>query len=99
MNELYIASVAVIFALSIAAVLSSWFNDNMTQRIGLAVINIGAFGVLFSTWQHGLASETARTTMVFGIAVFGIGSAMKAIKYRARAPKHLRGHRNGQSHS
>lgn len=99
MNELYAASVAVIAALSVVAVLTRRFDDNFTQRVGLFIICLGSVGVLFTTWRDGTATENSRAIMAFGLAVFGVGSALKAWKYRNRAPKQLRGHHDGQAHS
>lgn len=99
MNELYVASVMVIAALSVVAVLTSRFDDNLTQRMGLFVICLGSAGVLFTSWRDGFAAENSRVVMTFGVALFGAGSALKAWKYRGRAPKHLRGHNDGKANS
>lgn len=80
MDVVYLAGVAVITLLALAGTLSSSFDDTLTQRVALALICIAGTA---ETWLqvHGLPSANSRSLLMFGVALYGVGSAIKTWRY------------------
>lgn len=73
-------SIFVLVALSIIGTLSRRYEDNLTQRISMALIAFGGAAYLFCQWD-GLPAYNPRALLTAGCALFGIGSALKAWRY------------------
>lgn len=69
----------IIALLSCIAVLHSGFSDNLLQRIGLALTCAGA---LFTLASSKSCHENAVTMLLCGVAIYAIGTAKNAVKYR-----------------
>lgn len=87
MTELYVVSVVMIAVLALLAVLTPWFDDNTLQRTALSFICLGCTGELWHLFRFAASSDNARTCMVFGLALYSLGSALKAF-FRYRKSKH-----------
>lgn len=74
---IYTLSLAVIVTACISAVLSPKFDDNLVQRIGLAVACIGATVRLLDTVDLLDASHHSRHLLTYGVSIFCIGTAYK----------------------
>jgi len=72
--------IGILVALSIWGTLSHRYDDNLLQRLSMALIAIGGSVYLFSHWD-GIAAYNPRSLVTAGCALFGVGSALKAWRY------------------
>lgn len=69
----------IIAILACIGVLHEGFSDNLLQRIGLALTCAGA---LFAIASSRSCPENAVTMLLCGVALYAIGTAKNAVKYR-----------------
>lgn len=82
MEALYLAALALIAALSVLGVLSPVFRDNTLQRVGLALVCLGASAELWLSVQPLAAvAHRARELLAIGTALYGLGTLIKILKY------------------
>lgn len=73
-------SIFLLVVLSIIGTLSHRYEDNLIQRISMALIAFGGCAYLFCQWD-GLPAYNPRALLTAGCALFGIGSALKTWRY------------------
>lgn len=76
-TTIYVIALLIIGVTSLVAVFSPKFDDNLTQRVGLAVACIGATIRLLDMVDLIDANNNARFLMTYGVAVFCTGTAYK----------------------
>lgn len=92
MELLYVIAVVAILAMSVVAVLASWFDDNMLQRLALTCTALGCIGELNALFVNDTGSSTnARTLIILGVALYNAGSMLNAYWYR-------KGRSHGKAH-
>lgn len=86
MQPLYIVSLLVLAVLSLTAVYSHSFDDNLIQRFGLTFV---CFGAVFRLWEMigGLDLTGPRYLMTYGCALFATGTALRFWRDRRRNGK------------
>lgn len=85
MEHLYISCVVLLSLLAVAGVLCPWFEDTLTQRMALALVALGGASE-FICYLDGLcAKPNARALFVLGLALYGIGTLIKTLRYRQRS--------------
>lgn len=77
---LYIVALAMIAALSVAALWHPKFRDNALQTIGLASMCFGAVVRIYTCLQ-GQDLLALRYALTYGLAVYGLGTAVKFWKF------------------
>ncbi|MDQ0084596.1 hypothetical protein J2W35_004965 [Variovorax boronicumulans] len=80
MELIYTVSAVVLLALSIMGTFSKNFDDNLLQRIAMALIAFGSSAFLFCHWD-GISTYNPRALLMAGCALYGIGSAVKTWRY------------------
>ena len=83
MEVLYVLALIFVVMLSILAIFSNRFDDNILQRIGLSVIGFSSCADLYLMY---LASEccthhNSRSLFIVGFAIYGIGTLMKVYRH------------------
>lgn len=86
LDYLYLPALLIIGALSLAAILDHAFDDNLVQRIGLAMTCFGSVIRLYTLLNGTGDLAGPRLVLINGIAVFAIGTA-----YRFWCRNHYRG--------
>lgn len=83
MDILYPAALVLIAALALLGVLCPAFRDNTLQRIGLALVCLGAVAELWLSWpQAPGVPQRARELLAYGVALYGLGTLIKILKFR-----------------
>lgn len=76
-TTIYVAALVTISITCLGAVLSHKFDDNLLQRIGLAMACMGATVRLLDLVNLVDANSNARYLLTYGVSVFCIGTAYK----------------------
>ncbi len=84
MEILYLACLSIIAIFSIAGILSRYFDDNLSQRIGLSFIGIASTIEVWMTVQIYLCYqlEYIRQIFIFGAFIYAMGTIKKVYKFR-----------------
>lgn len=82
-NMLYIAALALIAMVSLAALYHPHFMDNTLQRIGLVAMCFGA-SVRLYTGLQGEDLLSLRYALTYGVAVYAMGTAVKFWRFNRR---------------
>lgn len=88
---LYIASLALIAAVSLAAIYHPRFEDNTLQRVGLVAMCFGAALRLY-TYVQGMDLPGLRYALTYGMAIYAMGTALKFWRFN-RTESRCRPHR------
>lgn len=80
----YLAVLALVVGLTLLGIFHPMFDDNLAQRVALALIAIGCCMDGWTFW-HGYSSANVRSVFLTGVALYGIGTALKAWRYRDRS--------------
>ena len=99
---LYCALLAVVAFICALAVLHPRYEDNLLQRVGMAITCIGATAQIFVTWA-GMYGMHSRLFLVAGVAIFAVGTLWKhflrcrraAISAAAQSASRTRWHPEG----
>lgn len=78
---LQIAPCVVVALLTTLGVLSHCFNDNLLQRIGLALAGTGAALMAWVLARGCPASTNAAVLLAYGAAVYGCGTVWKVKRF------------------
>lgn len=77
---LYIASLALIAAVSLAAIFHPRFEDNTLQRLGLVGMCFGA-ALRVVTYIQGSDLPGLRYALTYGMAIYAMGTVLKFWKF------------------
>lgn len=76
-HALYLIALVTVCALGTAAVLCRKYDDNIVQRTGIAMTCLAAVGRLFELDMMPEQNNHVRYLMVYGVAVYCVGTAYK----------------------
>lgn len=82
MDAIYTTAVVLLVLLAICGALSTDFKDNLAQRIALALVAIGGTGEVWCVVKASCLTSNARTLLMVGLVVYGLGTVAKVIRYR-----------------
>lgn len=80
----YLPALIIIALVSLWAILSDAWHDNMVQRIGLAMICFGAVFRIYTLWAWASDLTIPRLFLLYGMAIFALGSVWKIWRNRNR---------------
>lgn len=79
-TQIVVAALAatVILALTLAGVFCERYQDNLTQRAGMATMGLAAMGVLLKLTMGGSLNNPLLLLAV-GVAIYAVGTAYKQV--------------------
>lgn len=87
MEHLYISCVVLVALLAVAGALCPWFDDTLTQRIALMLIALGGWAEFVCYLGPACTKPNARALFALGLALYGIGTLIKTLRYRAQSSR------------
>lgn len=76
-NVIYMAALLVIALSCLLGVFTQQFDDNLLQRMGLAMACIGATAGFVETFIAGLMVDNIRCLVTYGVAVMCVATVWK----------------------
>lgn len=83
-DEITLVCSAIVVLLCGAGIWSSLFRDNWAQFIGLSILEVAAIMVGWHAYTTE-RSSTRTMLLMIGLALYGLGTARKAWRYRGQA--------------
>ena len=85
--EMYVALIALatIFSLGVVAVFYPQYDDNLAQRVGIAIACLAFLALARDIWDRQSVTP-ALLWSILGAWCFTVGTALKVWKFRTRKP-------------
>jgi len=86
MQTVYLVALAVSASLALLGVFNRHFDDNLFQRLGLAVIGFAACSDIYLAIADVSCCEASngKSLFVIGFSVYGIGTLVKVVRHMDR---------------